>query len=309
MWLSSMLNSLSPSSTRARRRASPRQRPTARCRLEYLEDRSLPSTLTVLNTADSGAGSLRAAIAAAQSGDRIVFDPGLDGQTIMLTSGELAINQSLDIEGRGADKLTVSGNDSSRVFSVGSGVSVDIDDLTITHGRAANGGGIWNPGGTLTLSHDVIADNQALGAPGSRAQGGGVFNQGGTLTVEDTTFSANVVMGGTTLTGTNTTQGQGGGLASDLGATTTVSHSVFADNRAIGGDGAPGVMGSNGGGGGLWNRSGSVLTISHSTFSHNQGIGGAGGAGQAGGSGNGGGLQNNSSMLVGVDHSLLRTSP
>src|SRR5436309_11953398 len=162
MWLSSILNSLSPSSTRARRCASPRQQPTARCRprLECLENRWVPSTLTVLNTADSGAGSLRAAIAAAQSGDRIVFGSGLDGQTITLTSGELAINQSLDIEGLGADKLTVSGNDSSRVFRVGSGVSVDIDDLTITHGRAANGGGIWNPGGTLTLAHDVIAEDQ-----------------------------------------------------------------------------------------------------------------------------------------------------
>src|SRR5580765_3634734 len=145
MWLSSILNSLIPGSARARRHAAPRQRPTAHCRprLECLEDRWLPSTLTVLNTADSGAGSLRAAIAAAQSGDRIVFDPSLDGQTITLTSGELAITQSLSIKGRGAEHLTVSGNDSSRVFRVGSGVSVDINDLTITHGRAANGGGIW----------------------------------------------------------------------------------------------------------------------------------------------------------------------
>jgi hypothetical protein len=41
-----------------------------RPRLESLEGRDLPSTLTVLNTADNGPGSLRATIAAAQSGDR-----------------------------------------------------------------------------------------------------------------------------------------------------------------------------------------------------------------------------------------------
>src|SRR5262245_18676850 len=68
-------------------------------RLELLEGRSLPSTLTVLNNFDSGPASLRAQIAAAGNGDTIVFAPSLTGQTIILTSGELAINKSLDIEG------------------------------------------------------------------------------------------------------------------------------------------------------------------------------------------------------------------
>jgi hypothetical protein len=139
---------LSPSSARARRCASPRQQPTARCRprLECLENRWLPSTLTVLNTADSGAGSLRAAIAAAQSGDRIVFDPGLDGQTITLTSGELAITQSLSIEGRGADKLTIAATTAagSSGLAAASAWTSTLDD---PHSRAL-GGGIWNPGGT-----------------------------------------------------------------------------------------------------------------------------------------------------------------
>src|SRR6266566_163186 len=51
MWLSSILNSLSPSSppTRTRRRPSPRQRPAARrLTLEALEDRSLPSCMVSL---------------------------------------------------------------------------------------------------------------------------------------------------------------------------------------------------------------------------------------------------------------------
>src|SRR5262249_21154357 len=43
-------------------------------RLELLEDRTVLSTLTVTNPADSGDGSLRAVIATAQSGDQIVFD-------------------------------------------------------------------------------------------------------------------------------------------------------------------------------------------------------------------------------------------
>jgi hypothetical protein len=57
-----------------------------------LEGRALPSTLAVTNTSDtgvSGDGSLRGEIAAA-SGDTIEFAGSVHGQTITLTSGELA---------------------------------------------------------------------------------------------------------------------------------------------------------------------------------------------------------------------------
>jgi len=40
---------------------------------------------------DSGAGTLRAEIAAAHNGDTLLFAPSLNGQTITLTSGELLI--------------------------------------------------------------------------------------------------------------------------------------------------------------------------------------------------------------------------
>src|SRR5262245_54898747 len=81
-----------------------------RLMLEQLEERALPTTLTVTSPADDGDGSLRTTIAIAQNGDQIVFDDSLQGQTITLTSGELAVTKSLDIEGLGADKLTVSVN-------------------------------------------------------------------------------------------------------------------------------------------------------------------------------------------------------
>src|SRR6266700_2689193 len=58
-------------------------------RLESLEDRTVLSTLTVLNALDKGAGSLRDTITNAKSGDTIVFDPSLAGQTITLTSDQL----------------------------------------------------------------------------------------------------------------------------------------------------------------------------------------------------------------------------
>jgi hypothetical protein len=59
--------------------------------LLVLEDRTVLSVLTVLNNADSGAGSLRDTLAAAQSGDTIGFDPSLTSETITLSSGPLAL--------------------------------------------------------------------------------------------------------------------------------------------------------------------------------------------------------------------------
>ena len=47
------------------------------------------AVFTVTTTADSGAGSLRATLAAANDGDTVQFDRALNGQTINLTSGEL----------------------------------------------------------------------------------------------------------------------------------------------------------------------------------------------------------------------------
>jgi hypothetical protein len=128
----------------------PGRRPhNRRLGIEVLEDRTLPSTFTVLNFLDNGPGSLRQAIldANAQPGaDLIRFAPAARDGTVALTSGELSITDDLTIEGPGANRLAVSGNDASRVFRIGSGVSVDIDDLTTTHGRADNGAGIWNAG-------------------------------------------------------------------------------------------------------------------------------------------------------------------
>src|SRR5205085_5717173 len=76
------------------------------------------ATLTVTNTNDSGAGSLRDAINAADyDGDTINFAPGVTG-TITLTSGHLVITKNLTISGPGANVLTISGGMASRIFYV-----------------------------------------------------------------------------------------------------------------------------------------------------------------------------------------------
>src|SRR5437868_9723096 len=171
----------SPHSPHNRRPGRPRRSFVPR--LETLEGRDVPSTLTVLNNHDSGAGSLRDAIGHAKDGDTVRFNPGLDGQTITLTSGQLTIKKSLDIEGPGASLLAISGNDASRVFDVSNGRAVTLTGLTIAHGRADHGGGILvGAGASLTLSHVSLSNDQAVGGLG----GGAIFNDSGaSLSVHD----------------------------------------------------------------------------------------------------------------------------
>src|SRR5262245_48532598 len=98
------------------------------------------STITVTNTNDSGPGSLRQAIGDASSGDTIKFDTGLNGQTITLTSGRIAIETSVTIAGPGPTNLTISGNHSQGILGVFSGTTV-ISGLRLSGGNFAFSGG------------------------------------------------------------------------------------------------------------------------------------------------------------------------
>jgi hypothetical protein len=257
-------------------------------RLESLEDRTVPSTLTVLNNHDSGAGSLRAAIAGAKSGDTIVFAPVLDGQTIALTSGELAISKSLDIEGSGASLLAISGNNSSRVFDVSQNqtdVVVTIAGLTIKDGLSPGkgyGGGIWNVSSTLNLVNDVLSNNVARGNSGNDGDGGAVSNyEGATLTVTNCRFGGNRAIGGD-----NGNRGRaiGGAIALEYSCTAIICGSLFTNNVAQGGNGVT-VSSSNAfpgnAFGGAINSGGpsARLTVQGCTFIGNQAIGGSNGNG------------------------------
>src|SRR6266850_6856061 len=140
-----------------------------------LLSRTQPATIIVTNTNDSGPGSLRQALANAQDGDTIQFDPSLNGQTVNLTSGELVINKNITIAGPGGDLLTVSRSSSNlfRIFHVMPGRAVTIEGLTIQNGSGSGGGGVLNDHATLTIDSCIVSGNFA---PDS--QGAGLYNDG-----------------------------------------------------------------------------------------------------------------------------------
>jgi hypothetical protein len=256
---------------------------THRPTFEFLEDRSVPATFSVLNLADGGDGSLRQAVFDANAlvgADTIAFADGLVG-TIGLTAGQLSITDHLIIDGPGADLLAVSGNDASRVFSISGGATVAIDDLTITDGRTVgDGGGILNTGSTLTLDRVVLSNNQAVGAPGGAGRGGAIANlSGASLIVTDSLFVQNQAIGGA-----GGSQAFGGGIL-NLGSSLTASRSTLIGNQAIGGAGSGPARG-----GGIDTANGLTVTITDSTFIGNQAVAGDGTGGI--GFGRGGGLYN-----------------
>jgi hypothetical protein len=267
---------------RANRAAALRQRPARfRPALELLEDRLVPSTLTVTNTLDSGAGSLRADVTAAHKGDTIVFnipksDPGYNAGTgvwtITLTSGELLIKQDLTITGPGASQLTISGDNLSRVFelSIKTKPQDSLSGMTITNGNGQIGGtgGAINNNGTLTISNCTLSGNSvATGFVG--AGFGGAINNNGTLTISNSVLSGNsagvggaisnygpLTVTGCILTGNFVTPGgDGGAINNRYSGVVTVSGSTLSDKSAVGGSG-----------GGIWNNPDSTLKLSGCTL-------------------------------------------
>ena len=229
------------------------------------------STLTVQNLNDSGVGSLRAAIAAASSGDTIDFAAALTG-TITLTSGELLISQNMAISGPGASQLSVSGNHSSRVFEITAGLNVAISGLTITGGYAPDrGGGLLNDGSNLTLSADVVSDNVTFESATNQAVGGGVESRGGALAITGCQITGNQALAAA---GASTFGDSFGGGVSVLAGTATISNSTFSHNLAQGGD--KGTLGEASGGA-IYSQS--PTTVIGSTFDHNQAVGGSGSTG------------------------------
>jgi len=206
------------------------------------------ATLVVTNTADNGAGSLRAAIAAATEGETIQFDAALNGQTIGLTGGALAIDKNITISGPGPNLLAVSRvSTASRfcIFTIMSGHTVTIAGLTISGGYGDGGGpgGIGN-GATLTISNCIVSGNFSDGG-----SGGGGISSSGTLTIVDSVVSNNRA----SFTAGNPF-GYGGGVNCD--GTLTIIRSTISNNTAAIHGG--GIIGSG------------MITITDSTISGNR---------------------------------------
>jgi hypothetical protein len=255
MFFSSWLRNLRSnrgSKIRASRRPAPRFRP----RLEALDDRIVPSqvNLTVSSLADSGTGTLRAAILAADAGshsDKFTIGFTVTG-TIDLQSPLPDLNNTIDILGPGASSLTVERaarvSFSSAIITVDANQAASISGLTIANGNA---GGIIS-GGTLTVTNCGVVNNSAAGPAALGSFGGGIDNNGGgSLTVSGCTISGN-------------SANFGGGISNTFGSL-TVTASTVSGNSATGVQ----FTGVPDEGGGISNFGVGGMTVSGCTISGN----------------------------------------
>ncbi|MFZ1642884.1 MAG: tectonin domain-containing protein [Candidatus Contendobacter sp.] len=204
------------------------------------------ATFTVTTLNDSGPGSLRQAVADANTTagiDTIQF--GITG-IVTLSSGQMLITDNLTIIGPGASQLIISGDSVSRIFSINAEVTVTLNALSLQNGKVLNitpndGGAIYNQG-TLLVNNCTLSKNNAYDL------GGAIYNSG-VLTVTNSILSANVA-------------GNRGGALYNYG-TTAVMNSTLSDNTATGS-----------GGGGIYsyadNSKPSTLTILGSTLLANK---------------------------------------
>jgi hypothetical protein len=292
-----------------------------------------PGTLVVLNTNNSGIGSLRQALAdnsGLGGGNTITFSNSVTG-TITLSSAHLTLNAPAIIRGPGPEILAVSANQIGRVFMVLAGPS-EISGLTIRDGLVTGspgqggqpngldgqGGGIFNQA-TLTLSNCVVLSNTVVGGVGANRQngvvgnggrgiGGGVYNASGILRTVNSSFIGNKAIGGRGGSAQQNDAGQGGngwgGAVGTLGGSNYFAACNLVNNLAEGGLGGGSGGGGNpapggqGYGGGIYSES--SLTIFASTLRGGRAVGGnAGdGSGNGAGSGYGGGIYNVSDLRL-----------
>jgi hypothetical protein len=127
----------------------------------------------VTTTADTGIGSLRYAIGAANAGDTIVLL--LPAASTITLSSPLSVANRLSIAGPGVTAsarrhgrqpkttysgVTLSGGGTQQIFAIAAGATATISGLILTHGKATTtSGGAINNAGTLTLVSDVFTDN------------------------------------------------------------------------------------------------------------------------------------------------------
>jgi hypothetical protein len=148
------------------------------------------------------------------------------------------------------------------------------------------------------------------GGAAGRADGGGVINLNGPMTMEDSSIFGNTAIGGdggAAGSGAATRGGEGGlsrggGFANERGSITTMSRTSIASNQVLGGAGGAGRAGGDALGGGVFNgrpsglfpdpNAPANLTLIDIDVIDNLAIGGTGGVGGNGGNAFGGGIAN-----------------
>ena len=272
----------------------------------------------VTNHSDSDAGSLRAALLAAEAtvgeDDVITFQNSLSGAVIDISpTGQFSLSAagriSISAEAL-ALPVTINGLGLNRIFQVGPDVELELNDLILAEGAAA-----WG-----TPPSDGILPTDG----GDGENGGGILNAGELILkrcVIQFCLAGNGSRGGhrsgvaPTNPGNGGKGGKGGAIySSGAGASVSLEDCVLADNEAgsggqagnleAGAAGTIGTAGLGGDGGAIACEGGSLEIIRTAIESNRAGSGGGGGANGNGSTGGAGGIGGNGGGVFVLSSSL-----
>ena len=161
-------------------------------------------------------------------------------QNVVMTDDEAAnfvngviINKNIRIDGKGH---TIDAKNLGRIFEIDGGFAVTLTNVTLTNGKADNGGAIMNYAYGLVLDDSTFTNNTAK-------IGGAIYNSADCFVVGNSTFA-------------NNTATSNGGVIFNYGIGFVVGNSTFVNNSAA--DGAGAIL--NGGRG---------FVVGNSTFANN----------------------------------------
>ncbi|HLA95094.1 MAG TPA: choice-of-anchor Q domain-containing protein [Pyrinomonadaceae bacterium] len=207
--------------------------------------------------------SIREAVAVAQSGDTVIFNSNLIGQTFTLGGSEIVITNRITIDGDidGVNVAFISGAGTSRIFFIAPGGGLDLKNAILVQGNGngaqspGSGGAIFVRDGSLFLDRVAIRGNAAT--------------RGGAIMLST---AANNIITNSSIT-TNTADDDAPGILMFSPSNLYISNTTISNNRVI----APDAFA----GGALVNLGGE-LHLRNCTITNNQA--GRGGGIYAGGS-------------------------
>jgi predicted outer membrane repeat protein len=223
----------------------------------------------VVGTGSPGSCTEAALKTAVSGGGTVTFNCG-SSATITLTN-DVVVSKDTVIDGGG--KITISGNNVTRVFRTDNYVKFTVKNLTIQNGKEPGsdsaGGGIYGGWrGSVTVVNCTLQNND--GTAGKQEAGGGAISvkAGSTLAVYDSRFLNN--------------KGINGGAIHSLLSSLTVVNSTFTGNdsrsgASVAGYGYGGAIYTDGASEYDDDGIGGTVTIGNSTFSNNTAAGQGGG--------------------------------
>lgn len=176
----------------------------------------------------------------------------------------IVINRNMNIQGGNQNKTIIDAQSLGRIFIIGQGVTLSINNLTLTNAQSTSyGGAIYNYKGNLNVNNITFKDNKV-----TNGNGGAIYNTNGIVTVTNSFFS-------------NNSASNAGAIFNPLRSILRIHNNVFSYNTATYGGGAIYNLGyatlgynnfnnnkANSGNGGAINNQGTI-TINKGNFSFN----------------------------------------